>query len=109
MDFRFFEATLLGTSNILSNVYPSCPISTSEGQIGDTTPSGVDKMWKNPLAACDSEVTKENIDGTENGRNQLKFIIIFIKSEYFQKKKLKILNISDPKIRLHCCNKIILI
>ena len=48
MDFRFFEATLLGTSNILSNVYPSCPISTSEGQIGDTTPSGVDKMWKTP-------------------------------------------------------------
>ena len=107
MDFRFYEANLLGSSNILSNVYASCPISTSEGQIGDITPSGVDKMWKNPLAACDSEVTKENIDGTENGRNQLKFIIIF-KSEYFQR-KLKILKINDPKIRLHCCNKRILI
>ena len=68
MDFRFFEETLLGTSNILNNVYPTCPISASTGQIGNITPSGVDKMWKNPLAACDSEVTRENIDGTEKGQ-----------------------------------------
>ena len=67
MDFRFFEESLLGSSNILSNVHATCPISSSAGLIGDITPSGVDKMWKNPLAACDSKVTRENIEGTGKG------------------------------------------
>ena len=85
MDFRFLEATLVGTSNILNNVYASCPISTSAGPIGDITPTGVDKMWKNPLAACDSEVTRENIDGTEKGH---KYKLKFLSVSYHSRRRL---------------------
>ena len=63
MDFRWNEAKLLGVNTNLNNGNTNCAIETSSGDVGDTTPTDVDKMWQHPPASCDSTVTRENVDG----------------------------------------------
>ena len=64
MDFRWNNAKLLGENTIHKNPQASCPIQDSVGDVGSTTPTGVDKMWRYAPASCDSTVTRENVDGT---------------------------------------------
>ena len=63
MDFRWNNAKLLGENTILNNPQTSCQIQDSVGDVGSTTPTGVDKMWQHAPASCDSTVTRENVDG----------------------------------------------
>jgi len=65
MDFRWNNAKLLGQNTILNNPQTSCPIETSVGLVGTTTPTGADKMWQHAPASCDSTVTRENVDGKD--------------------------------------------
>ena len=64
MDFRWNNEKLLGTNTIHNNDDPTCAIEDSSGNVGETSPTGVDKMWQHPPASCDSTVTRENVDGT---------------------------------------------
>ena len=63
MDFRWNNANLLGTNTVHNNANADCAIAASAGNVGSTTPTGVDKMWKHPPASCDSTVTREEVDG----------------------------------------------
>ena len=63
MDFRWNEAKLLGVNTNLNNDNANCAIEASSGDVGDTTPTGVDKMWQHPQASCDSTVTREDVNG----------------------------------------------
>ena len=63
MDFRWNEAKLLGVNTNLKNADTNCAIEASSGDVGDKTPTGVDKMWQHPPASCDSTVTREDVDG----------------------------------------------
>ena len=63
MDFRWNEAKLLGVNTNLNNADTNCAIKDSSGDVGDKTPTGVDKMWQHPPASCDSTVTREDVDG----------------------------------------------
>merc|ERR1712023_420187 len=65
MDFRWNEAKLLGVNTNLNNADTNCAIEASSGDVGDTTPTGVDKMWQHPPASCDSTVTREDVDGED--------------------------------------------
>merc|ERR1711868_122807 len=76
MDFRWNEAKLLGVNTNLNNADTNCAIEASSGDVGDTTPTGVDKMWQHPPASCDSTVTREDVDGED--------MIIITKSFEFQ-------------------------
>ena len=64
MDFRWNNAKLLGTNTVHNNANTDCPIETSAGLVGVTSPTGADKMWKHAPASCDSTVTRENVAGT---------------------------------------------
>ena len=64
MDFRWNNARLLGTNTLHNNANTNCPIETSVGLVGSTTPTGADKMWQHAPASCDSSVTREDVDGT---------------------------------------------
>ena len=65
MDFRWNSAKLFGDNTVHNNDFESCPIETSVGDVGTTTPTDVDQMWKHAPASCDSTVTREtDLDGT---------------------------------------------
>merc|ERR1711868_351504 len=76
MDFRWNEANLLGSNTIHNNANTNCAIEASSGDVGDTTPTGVDTMWQHPPASCDSTVTREDVDGVD--------MIIITKSFVYQ-------------------------
>merc|ERR1712176_125577 len=66
MDFRWNSAKLFGDNTVHNNDFESCPIETSVGDVGTTTPTDVDQMWKHAPASCDSTVTREtDLDGTD--------------------------------------------
>ena len=64
MDFRWNSAKLFGVNTVHNNDVATCPIENSVGDVGTTTPTDVDKMWKHAPASCDSTVTREDVDGT---------------------------------------------
>ena len=63
MDFRWNGEDLLGSNTVHNNPHTDCAIKDSNGKVGDTTPTGVDKMWQHPPASCDSTVTREDVNG----------------------------------------------
>ena len=90
MDFRWNSAKLYGINTVLKNVQTTCAIEDSLGNIGDTSPLDVDKMWKHSPASCDSTVTRENVDGTGTvGKNHEKIhAVLFLIMKYRQPKLL---------------------
>jgi len=65
MDFRWNSEDLLGSNTVHNNAHNDCAVKDSNGKVGDTTPTGVDKMWQHPPASCDSTVTREDVDGED--------------------------------------------